>query len=575
MGADRIIHTIEAADASGLDFERIGPDPVEIIHDFPTLRFKTTGLRYHESQTEHQAEFHENTAKFRAAQAAIGSGKSAMGTVEALRHSWYYRRNFGFIIRKTNPQMEISAIPDLLDLTPSWMIRSWSKQNKVLELLNQYGWDFMLKKGRFLKKKQAEAALDDIGGTSRIVFTSFEGTAEALNKWESSSIGWYMIDQAEWANAEIYGMLNHRMRRAPSQRRAWFLANFRKDIPVEMEWLWRLFSEDSTEYRKNHWYTSAMTTESNAQNTPADWSESLKDTMTEEEQARYLEGDINKMSMTLQVFDEFSREVHMIDHVEPPIHWAKGIGLDPGINNPTAFIEAAFSPAGDVYVYNEYEQNKRIISELATVLLLLKTPQHLYWFIDATGGNINQITGTSVLEEFRAYGLPFEQAPRSVPAGVLRIKEYLKVDHKHRNPFTGELGSPRLLISKKCPGLAEQLLLYRVDEPKTISLKNQTEKFRQLKDHRVDGLRFLLTGATNPIGYEKINQNAPPKHVTFPNGIPGAAIKQPDFIGIGDDGRARLDFTKIAAKSMIPVKKHTSPRTTKTTPWSEIQRNPL
>lgn len=575
MGPDRIITTLEEAEASGIDFERIGPDPIERVHLFPKLRFKTTGLLYQESRTDHQTEFHQNTAKFRAAQAAVGSGKSAMGTVEALQHSWYYRRNFGFVIRKTNPQMEISAIPDLLDLTPSWMIISWSKQSKVLEVLNQYGYEYLQTKGRYQKRKRdALDGLNDVGGTSKIVFTSFEGTAEALSKWESASIGWYMIDQAEWANAEIYGMLNHRMRRVPSARRAWFLANFRKDIPVEMEWLWRLFCEDSTEHRKNHWYTAAMTTESNAANTPSDWHESLKDTMTEEEQARYLEGDINKMSMTLQVFDEFSREVHMIDHVEPPLHWPKGIGLDPGINNPTAFIEAAFSPAGDVYVFNEYEQNKRIISELANVLLLLKTPQHLYWFIDATGGNVNQITGTSVLEEFVAYGLPFAQAPRSVGAGVLRIKEYLKVDPKHRNPFTGELGAPRMLISKQCPKLAEQLLLYRVDEPKTISMKNQTEKFRQLKDHEVDALRFLLTGATNPVGYEKLNQNKPPKYVTFPNGVPGTVIQQPDVIGVGDDGRARLDFTKIAAKAMVPVKKHTSPRSTQTTPWSEIQRNP-
>lgn len=569
MGTPLVIDTLDLADASKIDFDRIGPDPIEEIVPFPVVRFKTTGLLYHESITAEQREFTENPAKYRAAQAAVGSGKSAMGTIEAEQQSWYYRRNFGFIIRKTMPQMEISAIPDLLDVTPSWMILSWSKQNKILELINQYGYKYMRDVGQHQRRKDWYPALQDIGGTSTIVFTSFEGTKDALSKWESSSIGWYMIDQAEHANEEIYGMLNHRLRRAPSQRRAWFLANFRKDIPIQMEWLWRLFCEDSTEYRENHWYTSNMTTESNSKNTPADWHVSLQKTMTEEEKARYLEGDVDKMTMTKAVFSEFSRDTHVIKHEDPPIHWTKGIGLDPGINNPTAFIEVAFSPAGDIYAYNEFEKNKMLVSEIATLLLTLKTPQHQWWFIDATAGNTSQITGTSVAFEFNCFGLPFALAPRNVGAGLLRIKEFLKFDKKHVNPFTGKVGSPRLLISEKCPGLAEQLMLYRVDENKTIGLKNETEKFRQWRDHRVDALRFIVVGATPPIGIEVVKSK--PRVASFPGGVPGTVIKQPEFI----NAEGRLDFTTIAARAMVPIKKHAQPTKTRRTPWSEVQRNAL
>lgn len=550
----------------------LGPDAPEILYlrgkpiKFPKIRFKTTGYVYEERKTDEQREFEDNPAKFRAAQAAVGSGKSAMGTIEALRNSWYYRRNLGFIIRKTMPQAEISAIPDLLDITPQWMIITWSKQNKTLELLNQYGYKYMEEKGRYQKKKDWSAALQDIGGTSLIVFTSFEGTQEALNKWESSNLGWYMIDQAEWGNEDIKKMLDHRLRRQPASRRAWFLANFRKDIPYQSEWLWRLFSEDSPEHREDHWYTDKMTTESNSHNTPADWHESLKKTLTPEEQARYLEGDIEKMEMTKQVFDEFSLDTHVIEHQEPPLHWTKGIGLDPGIGNPTAFVEVAFSPAGDIYVYNDWEKPKHLVSEIATLLLLLKSPQHQYWYIDATAGNTNQITGTSVLQEFHAYGLPFALAPRNVGAGVMRMKEYLKFDPNHIHPFTGQRGAPRMLISEKCSILANQLMLYRVDERKThVGLANETEKFRQYQDHEVDALRFIVMGATLPVGLKK-------KMKQVANGANyGAAAKQPDFIGA--DGQ--LDFSKVAARAMIPVKKHVTPRDVPTTPWSEVQRNSL
>ena len=550
----------------------MGPDPIERVVGFPKIKFKTTGYIYQERRTAEQIAFEENAAKFRAAQAAVGSGKSAMGTIQGLRHSWDYRRNFGFIIRRTMPQMEISAIPDLLDLTPQWMIISWSKQNKVLELLNQYGYQYMEEKGKYQKKKDWYAALQDIGGTSLIVFTSFEGTQEALNKWESASIGWYMIDQAEWANEDIKKMLDHRLRRKPAARRAWFLANFRKDIPYTSEWLWRLFSEDSPDHLEDHWYTDRMTTESNSHNTPPDWHESLKKTLTPEEQARYLEGDVEKMEMTKQVFDEFSLDTHVIKHVEPPLHWAKGVGLDPGIGNPTAFVELAFSPAGDVYVFSEWEKPKHLVSEVSTELLLRKSRQHHYWAIDATAGNTNQITGTSVVQEFHAHGLPFILAPRNVGAGVMRIKEYLKFDATHINPFTGKRGSPRLLISERCPNLIRQLMLYRIDERKThVGLANETEKFRQYEDHEVDALRFILMVATLPVGLKQqaktLNEG-----VSYPNGVPGTPVlKQPDFIGV--DGQ--LDFSRIAAKAMVPVKKHVTPRQVRTTPWSEVQRNSL
>lgn len=549
--------------------------PIEVVKEFPGIRFRTTGKIYEHSITDEQKEFHDCPATFRAVQAAIGSGKSAMGTIEALQHSWYYRQNFGFIIRKTMPQAEISAIPDLLDITPRWMIRSWSKQAKTLELLNQYGHDYMLKEGRYRKKSEQDYRLAEIGGISTIVFTSFEGTQEALNKWESSSIGWYMIDQAEWANEDIYIMLNERMRRQPAQNRAWFLANFRKDIPREMEWLWRIFSEESPDHRPDHWYSDRMTTESNKQNTPDNWHQILKDTLPPEEYARAVLGDKDKMQMTKQVFSEFSDDIHMVDHVDPPVHWTKGIGLDPGIGNPAAFVQVAFSPAGDVYVYDEFEKPNLIASEIAALLMTKRTLQHRFWFMDPTGGNRNQVTGTSVRDEFIAHGLPFVLAkPSNVGAGVMRIKEYMKLDPDHINPFTQVRGSPRLFISRQCTNLRAQLMLYRLDENKThTALKNQTEKFRQWKDHEVDALRFIMIGATQPLGLIYKNKPGADKVSTLPGTKsamkPSDILFQPAF----DDSNvhAHVDVSRIIAQAMMPIKKPVSPRYAQHTPYTKAR----
>lgn len=524
------------------------PDPIEIVYDFPEIRFKKTGLIYQESITEKQEEFHENPSKFRAVQAMIGSGKSAMATIEALRHSWFYRSNFGFIIRKTIPQANISAIPDLMDVCPRWMIIGWNKTEKTLELLNQYGYEFLQDGGKNLKKNEQYNYLQEIGGTSLIVFTSFEGTVEALEKWASSNLGWYFIDQAEQASEDIYVKLNERMRRMPAARKAWFIANFSRDIPQQVGWLYRFFSEESEEHRENHWYNDDMPTEANKANLPPDYQETLKQTMHPDDYARLVSGDKSQMRMSKTVFTEFSQDIHVIPHREPPQHWYRGIGLDPGLSNPTAFVEVAFSPNGDVYIYNEYEETDKSVTEIARLLRNIITPQHIFFFIDGTAQNRNQITMTSIQAEFVAWGLPFALAPKEVPPGVQRMKEYYKYDPTRTHPFTGKLGAPRTLVSARCPKFIRATMLYRYDERKThVILENEPEAFRKYKDHLVDAYRFILTGATLPMGIDT------PMSAYIPE---RTAEKSKAITQLQYDAKGRLDLSQMRQFARLPAPKN-------------------
>ena len=523
------------------------PDPWQEVAPFPRIRFKKTGLIYQESITEKQLEFHNCGEKFRAVQAMVGAGKSAMATIEALRHSWFYRSNFGFIIRKTIPQANISAIPDLMDVCPRWMIVGWNKTEKTLELLNQYGYQFLYEQGgEHLKKSEQYDVLQDIGGTSLLVFTSFEGTVEALEKWASSNLGWYFIDQAEQASEDIYVKLNERMRRSPAARQAWFIANFSRDIPQQAGWLWRYFSEESEDYRENHWYNDDMPTDANKANLPPDYQETLKQTMHPDDYARLVSGDKSQMRMSKTVFTEFSQDTHVIPHRDPPQHWYKGIGLDPGLSNPTAFVEAAFSPNGDVYIYNEYEEKDKSVTELARLLRNIITPQHIFFFIDGTAQNRNQVSMTSIQSEFIAWGIPFALAPKEVMPGVQRMKEYYKWDPTRMHPFTGKMGAPRTLVSSRCPRFIRATMLYRYDERKThVILENEPEAFRKYKDHLVDAYRFVLTGATLPTG-----AGIPVYHPTRPAEIERIPRKMTE---LQFEPNGRMNVSNMIQTARMPV----------------------
>ena len=438
------------------------------------------------------------------------------------------------------------------------MIVGWNKTEKTLELLNQFGYHFMMNGGAEMPKGIRYDYLQEIGGTSQIIFTSFEGTEDALEKWASSNLGWYFIDQAEQANEAIYIKLNERLRRTPAARQAWFIANFRKDLPQKSGWLWRYFSEESPDRRQNHWYTDDMPTDANEKNLPPDYQATLKDTMHPDDYARLVSGEKHKIRMSDAVFPELSREIHVVPHRDPPSYWYRGIGLDPGLSNPTAFVEGSFSPNGDVYIYNEYESDQKIVSDHALLLRSLVTDQHQFFFIDSTANKRDPVTFKTVQGEYASYGIPFALAPKEVMPGVERIKEYLKFDPKRVHPFTGEIGAPRLFISEKCVLLYEALMLYMFEQRKTHTVfANKPEKFRQFKDHLVDALRFLIFGVTQPLGHK----NAMPEYqVATPAPVRDGPITQLQF-----DSQGRIDPRRLMNAMKAPVKPQATPTGVPTT----------
>ena len=558
-------------------------DKLLSLSKIPDITFKSTGKLYQASINAEQRMFHNvknddgELMKWRAVQAAVGCGKTAMATIEVIRHCYSFRNNFGFIVRESLPQQQISSIPDFEEVCPSWMILRWNSQDKVMRILNKHGHEWLKSgKSKGMGPTKRFQYIKEIGGYSTIVFTSFQGTTKALRKWRSSNIGFVFIDQAEEANEKVQKAFARRLRRENSARQAWFIANFLEEEPPEEGWLWRFFCDESPEKRKNHWYFDKMPTVGNKANLTDDYFEGIENTHSKDEIAQYLEGDRSQMKMTLSVFSEMSRQDHVIPHKEPESHWLKGVGMDTGINNPTAFVEVAFLPTGDVYVYNEFEQTDKILSDLATQLYMLKTPQHVHWQIDATANNRNQVTGTSLREELASFGFPFELAPREVGPGVMKMKEYLRVDPKHQNPFTGIKGAPRLYISERCVRLWSSMSLFRVDENKTHTTKqNQTEKFRQYKDHLTDALRFILAGVLMPLGMKDGKApKLPVEQPSYPDGIPGTTVAKnpvqiPAYLAkIHGETPGTFNFASVMAVAKQPVRRASQPSRPRTQYWS-------
>lgn len=476
--------------------------------DFPPIYLKGDDdeiFLYQESMNPVQEAFHADENKFRWLGGGVGGGKSVAALVEILLQSWMYRDNYGFILRETMPDMKVSVYKDFYAVCPHWLIHEQNRQEHWIKVYNHIGYDFMKNHGgEHLKKKEKDAILAEIGGLSEIAFISFEGTQRGEEKFRSANIGWFLVEQAESCYPAVYDALNQRMRRKPAGRKGIFVSN-----PDGRDWLWQFFHPNSPDKRKNHAYFPVKLQDNPT--LPDDYHETLKDTYTAEEYEKMVLGSHDVA--TGAVYPELSRNIHVVEHFEPPSEWDRGIGLDHGLNNATAFVLGAKfpSPYEGVYIYREYEEKDRIVSQHANVILPLLTSSFRCFSIDQETSKQFAVDRHNVLAEYNALGIPFIPCSRDVVAGVNRVKEYLAYDPVLMHPLTGLMGAPRLLISERCPNLIKRLGEYKREEQKTgRGRQDPPEKFQSYQMHLPDALRYLLLPFTYPLtakskieGYEQ------------------------------------------------------------------------
>lgn len=190
--------------------------------------------------------------------------------------------------------------------------------------------------------------------------------------------------------------------------------------------------------------------------------------------------------------------------------------LDYGDSAPTAVAWSAIDNEGNVIVYREYYQPDRIISDHRIAITQLSKdsngfpekytfnladPSIFSTMPQAKGGRF------CVADEFRDVksnpdtSLFFSPADNNELGTRNRINEYLKLDPKHRNPFTREFGAPRLYFISKSSSypLGCKEILKQTRSQRRIRLGTDLgkpiftdERDENVIDHSYDCLRYLI-----------------------------------------------------------------------------------
>ncbi len=176
-----------------------------------------------------------------------------------------------------------------------------------------------------------------------------------------------------------------------------------------------------------------------------------------------------------QYFSEFDRRIHAVEPFVIPKHWKKYRAIDYGLDC-LACLWIAIDERGDYYVYREYAESDKTISEGAMDVLRLTDTENgediLYTVAPDDLWARSQESAKSKADLFREAGLNLLKGSRNREAGWLAVKELLKVQN----------GASRLKIFSSCVNLIECLPALQRDNKKPTDCMTEPHDITHLPD---------------------------------------------------------------------------------------------
>ena len=189
-----------------------------------------------------------------------------------------------------------------------------------------------------------------------------------------------------------------------------------------------------------------------------------------------------------QYFEEFNRDIHVIEPFDVPDHWDKYVTLDYGLDM-LAVYWITIDTEGTAYIYREFCQSNLIISDAAKRISSLTREKVKVFYAPPDLWNRRQDTGKSAAEVFNENGLFLVKSNNDRVQGWYNIKEWLQV-YDIKDSQTGlDVKSTRLKIWKNCAILIKNLPLLQHDEKKPNDVANEPHELT----HSPDALRYFCS----------------------------------------------------------------------------------
>ena len=189
-----------------------------------------------------------------------------------------------------------------------------------------------------------------------------------------------------------------------------------------------------------------------------------------------------------QYFSMFDRSVHVIEPFPIPAHWQRYRAIDYGLDC-LACVWVAIDELGNYYVYREYAESDKIISEGAGEVTNLSEGENIQYTVAPSDlWSRSQESAKSKADIFRENGLTLIKGNNNREAGWLALAELLK-------PIKTDEGTEsRLKIFNTCVNLIEYIPALQRDNKKPTDCMTEPHEIT----HLPDALRYFCLQRTQP-----------------------------------------------------------------------------
>ena len=437
--------------------------------------------------------FHDWEHRFQAYGGGLGNGKTSAGCAKAFYMSILFPRNRGYIGRWDGKELVQTTMSEFFNMVPASMFEVHNKSMGYIKFKRQYG-------------------------GSEIYY----GDLKEARGLKNINLGWFWVDQAEEIDDERWNLLVSRLRKQTvlyknnqPLRRAdgsvivaptYGMATFNPEGTAS--YLYRFFHPDSPERASGYKLYQATTFDGmDAGFTTREYVDDMLKIFPEQARRRYLDGSWEVFEG--RVFPQFTREQHVIPPMRPDPSWTYYVSIDHGLSNPTSIGVWGVTPSGvKIRLYTHYEGGGKPVSYHASRLKALTAglpTKPKLEVLDPACWAKNQSRGDyvfAVVDEYNANGVYPVAGQNDWQAGFNRLNEHLAVDPTLIHPYTGQSGSPRLLI---CEGgdnekAITEFMNYKWKKAKGTVMRNQPDEPVDHNDHCLTGDAQIAC----PDGYHRI-----------------------------------------------------------------------
>lgn len=398
-----------------------------------------------------QKKFHRCPLPYKAYIGGFGSGKTLCGAVESFLTAMRHPGSYGIITRWSYRELEATSFKTLLDIIPPSFIESHNKSQMLVRLKN---------------------------GS---VIQGFN--LQNHKRLTSLNISWFWIDEVTEVEESNFLQLQGRLR-GEGARKGWVTGN-----PNGRDWVYETFVNQN---REEYAFYHAKTYENTY--LPQDYIDNLRKYYPPEWVTRFMEGSFEVFEG--QIYHEFSPSIHVVhsgDVFPIPQEWPRFRAIDHGIYHPTCCLWGAMDPSGNLFIYDQYYQRNKLISENCTEIVRKSGNDIFEWtVIDPNTDRRDATTGTSYMDEYRRNGVQCIKGQNAILDGISRVKELMYVDPDHDHPLTLRPNAPRLYVFPSCDKLIWEIQQYKWRPQSASEATRDREEPVDRHNHAIDALRYMV-----------------------------------------------------------------------------------